>query len=53
MKPKQKKRSKYNEHFDRIDATPEHLAEILMNAPPKKSSEWRFLNKSRPKPDAG
>ena len=39
------KRSKYYEHFEHIDETPDTLARIILNSPPKKKSEWRYLNK--------
>ncbi len=36
------KQSKYNEHFERINATPEQVAKIIINSPPKKSSDWKY-----------
>ena len=45
MKSNQDTRSKYNEHFERIKAPPERVAKTIMNSPPKKRDEWKYLDK--------
>ena len=45
LKKKRKNQSKYNEHFERIDASPELVAEVIMKTSPKKKDEWHYLEK--------
>ena len=45
MKSKQQTRSKYNEHFEQIKASPEKVAKTILNSPPKKKEDWRYLEK--------
>ena len=40
-----KRTSKYSEHFDQINASPELVAKAIMNSPPRKSKEWKYKNK--------
>ncbi len=35
-----KSKSKYDEHFERMDATPEQLTEALFRISPQKLKEW-------------
>ncbi len=37
------KQSKYYEHFDRINAPPEVVAKAILNTPPKKKEDWKYL----------
>ncbi len=37
-----RKQSKYSEHFERIETSPEALAKKIMNTPPKKKDEWQY-----------
>ena len=32
-----------NEHFPRIDATPEQLAKAFLRMPPRKREEWDYV----------
>lgn len=32
-----------NEHFPRIEATPEQLAKALLSTPPRKREEWDYM----------
>ena len=32
-----------DEHFDRIEATPEELARAILRTPPKKPEEWEYM----------
>ena len=46
MKSKPKEhRSKYNEHFEPIKASPEKVAESIMKSPPKNKDDWRYKKK--------
>ena len=46
MKSNQREnRSKYNEHFEPINAPPEKVAKTILNSPPKKKEDWRYLDK--------
>jgi len=45
-KKKRANQSRYNEHFERLDATPEQVARMIMSSKPKKSDEWKYLKKS-------
>ncbi len=42
-KKKQTTQSRYNEHFERINATPEQLAKMIMQSEPKGLEEWKCL----------
>ena len=44
-----KKPSKHNEHFERIDATPEQLAKAVLNTSPQQLKEWRAERKDKTK----
>ena len=37
---------------EKIDASPEAVARRLMQAPPKKKQDWRYLKKPKPAPPA-
>ncbi len=39
---KRKSKSNYVEHIERIDATPESVARLIMKAPPKSKVDWRL-----------
>ena len=44
-KPKKVEEGK-DEHFPRIDATPEQLAKALLKMPPLKDDEWEYMKKA-------
>lgn len=39
-----------DEHFPKINATPEQLAKALIQVPPLKPEEWKFMQK-KPRED--
>ena len=43
MKKEKLKRSKFYEHFDPIEGTPEDVVKILLNTPQNKNKDWRYL----------
>ena len=50
-KPNQRRQSKHNEHFERLNGTPEQVAKAIMNTPPKKAGDWKYLQKPATKKD--
>lgn len=44
MKPRQNRKGKYDEHFERLDAAPEQVARMIMHSRPKKPDEWEYVN---------
>ena len=44
--PKPVRKSKYDEDFDPIDATPEEVAMAIVSTPPKGENDWRYLKDS-------
>ncbi len=48
-KRKRVNQSRYNEHFERLDTTPEQLARMIMESEPKGSDEWKYLKKDEKK----
>ena len=36
-----------DEHFPRIDATPEQLAKALLQMPPRKPEDWEYMRERR------
>ena len=40
-----------DEHFDRIDATPEQLAEALFRMKPKKADDWDYMQDPATQPE--
>lgn len=45
-KKKRANQSRYNEHFERLDATPEQVARTIMMSKPRKADEWKYLKNS-------
>lgn len=45
-KQKRKIQSKYDRHFNRIDATPEQLAQAVLRTSPQQLDEWRTKKKT-------
>ena len=45
MKEKRKSKSKHDEHFERIDATPEERARAIFRVSPKDLKEWQDRKK--------
>ena len=45
MKKEKLKRSKFYEHFEPIEDTPENVVKILFNTPQKENKDWRYLKK--------
>lgn len=48
-KPKAVEEGK-DEHFPRIDATPEQVLKALLRMPPKKDDEWEYMKKTKKEP---
>ena len=43
MTEREKPSSTRDEHFERIDATPEQLAKAILRTPPKKPEDWEYM----------
>lgn len=41
------KKSDFKEDFAPIDDTPENVAMAILSSPPKKSHEWKYLNRKK------
>ena len=46
-KRKRGRPSKYDKLPDKIPNTPENIAKAILNTPPKKPEEWRYLKSDR------
>ncbi|MCY4150185.1 MAG: hypothetical protein OXD44_00255 [Gammaproteobacteria bacterium] len=46
-KKKRSSRSRYSEHFERLDATPEQAARTIMHSKPRRPDEWKYLKKEK------
>ncbi|MCY4461741.1 MAG: hypothetical protein OXC26_15305 [Albidovulum sp.] len=42
---KRKEKSKYDEVFEPLRATPEAVAKKILITPPKKAGEWKYMKK--------
>lgn len=41
------KKPNFKEEFAPIDDTPENVAMAILSSPPKKSHEWKYLNRKK------
>ena len=41
------KKSKYDEDFEPIDATPEEVARTFFTTRPKRQEDWKYIKRSR------
>ena len=46
------RKSKYDEDFEPIDATPEEVARTFFSRKPKRQEDWKYLKRSRQRKSA-
>ncbi len=47
MKETVQRKSKYDEHFEQIKASPEQVAKAVMQSPNRKGNEWKYKKEGK------